>query len=96
MARQIVWSVLASDDLVAIAEYISRDSEVYAAAVVQELVAAARSLSDLAERGRRVPEYSDPSARELIIGKFRLVYRVRPKQVEVVRIIHGAREMPIV
>ncbi len=94
MDREIVWSVWASDDLVAIAEHISRDSEVYAATVVREIVAAARSLRVLAERGRRVPEYDDPSVRELIVRKYRLVYRVHPERVDVLRIIHGARELP--
>ncbi len=94
MDREIVWSLWASDDLVSVAEHISRDSESYAATVVRELVAAARSLSVFAERGRRVPEYDDPSARELIVRKYRLVYRVHPERVEVLRIIHGAREMP--
>jgi hypothetical protein len=41
MDREIIWSVWASDDLVSIAEDISRDSESYAATVVRELVAAA-------------------------------------------------------
>jgi hypothetical protein len=57
-------SFWASDDLVAVAEHISRDSESYAATVVRELVAVARSLRAFAERGRRVPEYDDPSVRE--------------------------------
>ena len=73
---------------------IARDSESYAATVVRELVTAARSLRVFAERGRRVPEYDDPSVRELIVWKYRLVYRVHPERVDVLRIIHGAREMP--
>ena len=52
MDREIIWSVWASDDLVSVAEHISRDSESYAATVVRELVAAARSLRAFAERGR--------------------------------------------
>jgi len=71
MDREIIWSVWASDDLVAVAEHISRDSESYAATVVRELVAAARSLRTFAERGRHVPEYDDPSVRELIVRKYR-------------------------
>jgi toxin ParE1/3/4 len=94
MDREIVWSVWAGDDLVSIAEHISRDSESYAATVVRELIAAARSLRVFAERGRRVPEYDDPSVRELIVRKYRLVYRVQALRVDVLRIIHGAREMP--
>ncbi len=80
--------------IVVVAEYISRDSDSYAATVVQELVAAARSLRAFAERGRRVAEYDDPSVRELIVRRYRLVYRVLPERIEVLRIIHGAREMP--
>ena len=94
MDREIIWSLWASDDLVSIAEHISRDSESYAATVVRELIAAARSLRVFAERGRRVPEYDDPSVRELIVRKYRLVYRVHPLRVDVLRIIHGAREVP--
>jgi plasmid stabilization system protein ParE len=94
MDREIVWSLWASDDLVSVAEHISRDSEAYAATVVRELVDAARSLRVFAERGRHVPEYDDPSVRELIVRKYRLVYCVHPDRVDVLRIIHGAREMP--
>jgi toxin ParE1/3/4 len=81
MDREIVWSVWASDDLVSIAEHLCRDSKSYAATVVRELVAAARSLRVFAERGRQVPEYDDPSVRELIVRKYRLVYRVHPERI---------------
>ncbi len=94
MDREVTWAVLASEDLVSIAEHISRDSEFYAATVVSELVAASRSLAAFAERGRRVPEYDDQSVRELIVRKYRLVYRVHPGRVEILRIIHGARVLP--
>lgn len=95
MDREVIWSLAAGNDLVAIAEYISRDSDAYSAAVVREIVTAARSLRTFAERGRRVPEYDDPQVRELIVRKtYRLIYRVHAKRVEVVRIMHGARELP--
>lgn len=94
MDREVVWTVLASEDLVSIGEHISRDSGFYAATVVRDLVAASRSLTALAERGRKVPEYDDEALRELIVRKYRLVYRVRADRVEILRIIHGAREGP--
>jgi len=50
MDREIIWSVWASDDLVSVAEHMSRDSESYAATIVRELVAAAGSLRVFAER----------------------------------------------
>jgi len=47
-----------------------------------------------AERGRPVPEYEDPTVRELVVRKYRLVYRLAALRVEILRVIHGAREMP--
>ena len=94
MDREVVWSLLATADLESIVEHIFRDSEFYAAAVARELVAAARSLATFSERGRMVPEYDDRNVREIIVRRYRLVYRVESNRVEVLRIIHGARQMP--
>jgi toxin ParE1/3/4 len=76
MAREVAWAESASDDLAEIASYITKDSEFYAAAVVRELIDAARSLDLFAQRGRVVPEYRDPSIRELLVRDYRLVYEV--------------------
>jgi plasmid stabilization system protein ParE len=94
MDREVVWSLLATADLESIVEHIFRDSEFYAAAVARELVAAARSLATFSERGRVVSEYDDPAVREIIVRRYRLIYRVRSDRVEVLRIIHGARQLP--
>jgi len=91
MARQVEWTEPAWDDLFNAAEYIARDSEYYAAAFVQEVKTAAASLSELAERGQIVPEFDDPSVRELLIKSYRLVYRVSEEGVLVLALIHGAR-----
>lgn len=94
MDKEVVWTLLATADLESIVEYILRDSESYAAAVARELMAAGRSLATLSERGRIVAEYEDPAVRELIVRRYRLIYRVRSDRVEVLRIIHGARQLP--
>jgi len=93
MDREVIWSFLATGDLESIVEHIARDSEYYAAAMSRQLLTAAASLTRFSERGRIVPEYDDPAIRELIIGPYRLIYRVRPDRVEIARIIHGARQM---
>lgn len=59
MAREVVWTDPAWEDLAAAAEYIARDSEAYAAAFVQEMKDVATSLSEMAERGQIVPESRD-------------------------------------
>ncbi|MBI1861388.1 MAG: type II toxin-antitoxin system RelE/ParE family toxin [Deltaproteobacteria bacterium] len=47
------------EDLEGIAEHIARDSKHYAAAIVLETRDASRSLVEMAERGRKVPEFHD-------------------------------------
>jgi toxin ParE1/3/4 len=93
MAREIGWAESASDDLAEIAGYIGKDSEFYAAAVVRELIEAARSLDLFAERGRVVPEYRDPAIRELLVRDYRLVYEVSEKAINVLRIVHGSKHL---
>jgi addiction module RelE/StbE family toxin len=91
MAREVVWASSASDDLEAIADFIARDSEHYAAALAREIVHAAASLGEFAERGQVVPEFQDEQLRELLIRPYRLIYRVREQVVIVLAIVHGSR-----
>ena len=91
MAREVVWTDPAWEDLEAAAEYITRDSEAYAAAFVEEMKAAATSLSEMAERGQIVPEIGNASIRELLVRPYRLVYQLTDRQVRILAIIHGAR-----
>lgn len=44
--------------------------------------------------GQVVREYEDESLRELLEAPFRIVYRVLENQVDVVAVVHAAREMP--
>ena len=76
MARKVVWTGAAWIDLAEIAEYIEEDSPSYAAALVREIRDASRTLRIFSERGRVVPELENPSIRELILGSYRLIYRV--------------------
>lgn len=91
MAREVVWTEPAWQDLEAAAEYIARDSGAYAVAFVREVLEAAESLTDFAERGQIVPDFHDPYIRELLVRPYRLVYRLSPSQVTIVAVIHGAR-----
>lgn len=93
MAGKIAWSEAAWNDLAAAADYIARDSPRYAAAFVREVREAARSLRHFAERGRIVPEISDPSIRELLVRNFRLIYLMGENQVHILALVHGARDL---
>ncbi len=66
------------------------DSEFYAAGLVQEVKEASASLKHFAERGQIVPEFDDESIRELLVGSYRLIYRISQKQVVIPAFVHGA------
>lgn len=58
MDFEVEWSPEATEDLESIAEYIARDSDFYARAVVTEILAASRSITEFPLIGRIVPETS--------------------------------------
>jgi plasmid stabilization system protein ParE len=75
------------------AGFIGRDSRSYAAALVQEVRAASRSLRTFAERGRIVPEIAAPDIRELFIRSYRLIYQVTADRVFILAFVHGTRDL---
>jgi toxin ParE1/3/4 len=60
--------------------------------VLERALQVAEDLSTLSERGRIVPELGDPTARELFVHQYRLMYRVEESQVTVFAFLHGARD----
>ena len=93
MARKVIWSYEATEDLDALAEYIARDSSFYAAAFTHEVLDVSRSLNEFSERGRIVPELGDPKIRELLIRDYRLIYSIEQSSVVILALVHGARDL---
>ena len=91
MDYEVVWSPEAAEDLVSIAEYIGRDSEFYASAVVTKVLETAQSAGKFPLIGRIVPEREDETIRERFVYSYRLIYRVTTQQILITAIIHGKR-----
>jgi toxin ParE1/3/4 len=89
--RDVVWAQSARDALDAVIGYIAQDSPQAALQVLDDALRAGASLANFAERGRVVPELSDPAIREVFVFKYRLQYRVDDARVLVVAFLHGAR-----
>jgi toxin ParE1/3/4 len=60
--------------------------------VLEEVLRAGGSLATLSERGRIVRELNDPTIRELLVFKYRLLYEVEDHRVLIVALLHGARD----
>jgi addiction module RelE/StbE family toxin len=91
MAVKIIWSPLALADAEDIAKYIARDSQAYAAGMIQRIVKSVDLLSLFPSMGRHIPEIIDSNIRELIVRPYRVIYRIESDQVTIAAIIHGAR-----
>ncbi len=78
------------DDAVA---YIARDSPPAAERLLVLALDAASSLDSLSGRGRIVPEFDQPSVRELFVQRYRLLYEVTPDEVHILAFLHGARDL---
>jgi len=88
---QVRWTEQAAKDLDCIARYIAEDSPHHASLFVIDLLEAVERLRDFPELGRMVPEVSDPRIREIILGNYRAVYRLKGNDVEILTVHHGAR-----
>ena len=93
MASKVIWTFEALKDLRNAANYIAQDSKYYAAEFAAEVRRASTSLTKFADRGRVVPEVNDLTVRELFVGHYRLIYRTRKELIEIIALIHGARDM---
>jgi toxin ParE1/3/4 len=93
VARPVVWSDPAVDDLEATVEFVAKDSDAYARSLAQLAVDAAESLHTFPNRGHRLPDPKLSRYRELIIGSYRLVYLVQKKRVLIVAVLHGHRAL---
>lgn len=92
---RIVWSRQALEDLEAIGEFIARDSARYAATMVERLTSATERLQRFPQSGRVVPEVGDPELREVLVGSYRVIYRVRGEGIGIVTVLHGARQLQL-
>ena len=73
---QVRWTPQSVNDIDQIAEYIAKDSTVYASIQTERFFEAVKILKGQIRAGRIVPEIGDETIREIIIGYYRIIYRV--------------------
>lgn len=89
MPREVAWTLAARQGLLSAVQHLAdQEASGAAARFLDRIEAAAGSLGEFSERGRIVPELGPPR-RELIVGDYRLVYRIRDDGVQILRVIHG-------
>ncbi len=91
MDYKLIWSPDALDDIEAIGNYISRDSEFYAESTVLKIYESPQSLVSFPKRGRIVPEIGNENIRELFVFQYRIIYEVKSSEIHILTVIHGKR-----
>ena len=77
----------------AIHNHIALDSPVYAKRMVDHLTRRSIQIADFPLSGRRVPEYEIDQIREVIEGPYRIIYHIKPDQIDVLAVIHSAMNL---
>ena len=90
--RGVGWSDQGTRTLGEVIAFIAKDSLADAQRVLRRALDTGASLATLSERGRVVPELQDPVIRELVVFRYRLIYRVDSDRVTILAFIHGARD----
>jgi len=91
---KVHWTDNAISHLVDIYEYITHDSPVYAKRTVDRLTRRSEQVANFPTSGRMVAEYESDNIREVIENPYRIIYRIKTNQIDVLAVIHCAQQLP--
>ena len=92
---QIVWTQPALTDVLEAQAYVAADSLRYGQLVAERIFEAVEQLEAFPLSGRVVPELRSATVRELIAAPYRIVYRVHAEVLEIIAVVHSARQFPV-
>jgi toxin ParE1/3/4 len=90
---KIIWSPLALERVVEIAEFIARDRPNAAVEWSEAIFAAVVRLKDFPQSGGWVAESPRADLREVIHGSHRIIYRVEPERLVVLTVRHARQDL---
>jgi toxin ParE1/3/4 len=85
---KVYWTPEARERLLEIQTYISQFSPTAARSVTSRLLQRSRKLASPPITGRRLPEYPETDLREVLERPFRLIYRLKEDQIEILTVKH--------
>lgn len=91
---KVIWTDQALVRLLEIQDFIGHANPDAAERLVHRLVERGDGLSKFPEMGRSVPELSGTGIREIIEGRYRIVYRIQAKVIQVLTVFEGHRQFP--
>lgn len=93
MVWKIEWTKRALNDLHDIYDFIAKDSERYAQMQLENIQNAVSRLTDFPLMGREVPEFPHLTYREILVGNYRVFYRLEAgcNRILLMSVVHGRR-----
>jgi toxin ParE1/3/4 len=91
---KVHWTDTALEHLNAIHGYIAKNSPQYALRVVDRLTRRSLQLAEFPMSGRAVPEFEHGQIREVLEGPYRIIYYIKPDQIDILAVIHAAQQIP--
>ncbi len=88
---KIKWTPQSLDDIESIANFIARDSNYYAQMFVTKIFDTTNYLELFPESGQIVSELNRKEIREVALGDYRIIYRIRSNIIEILTVYHSAR-----
>jgi plasmid stabilization system protein ParE len=88
---RVIWTATAVARLEEIEDYIAADDPEAAVRFTDALLDAGESLAHSPNRSRAIPELPASGLREVIHRRYRLVYRVSAKTIEILTVFEGHR-----
>lgn len=90
---KVHWTDTAEAHLDAIYTYIAQDSKTYALRTVDRMTRRSQQIGAFPLSGRKVPEYEMDQIREVFSGPYRIIYHIKPDQIDVIAVIHGSMNL---
>jgi len=91
---KVYWTDRAKARLKNIQQYIAEDSPQAALKVVDRITSRSQQLIDLPHSGSLVREYHRDDVRELLEKPYRIIYKIKPDQIDVLTVMHYRQVLP--
>ncbi|MDZ8077492.1 MAG: type II toxin-antitoxin system RelE/ParE family toxin [Nostoc sp. DcaGUA01] len=92
---KVYWTETAVENLSAIYTYIAQTSPQYAARIVDRITRRSEQIANFPLSRRIVSEFETEQIREVIEGSYRIIYYIKPEQIEVLAVIHGSQQIKL-
>jgi len=88
---KLVWTHEALNRLTEIDDYISYDSIARSRKFINNIIKSTTSIPQYPQKGRIVPEFNISELREIIYKNYRIVYRIKKDQIQILTIFEAHR-----